>query len=167
MRASRPRGAAQLRRARRHHAVLDLADTTTLGEQLRVPANASPLFALLVNACGSARRRITLEDIPEEIVGGISDEHHAAALARTAQNDPPTNGAMTICDLNRALDCSPPDHKVNTVARLVILLARSIARPGQGLSFHGCGFGIVPQHDSRIIRLRLRPLDDPGGALAQ
>lgn len=120
-----------------------------------------------MNKCGSLRGCITLEDIPEEIVGGISDEHHAAALARTAQNDPPTNGAMTICDLNRALDWSPPDDEANTVARLVIRLARSIARPGQGLSFHGCGFGIVPRHDNRIIRLRLRPLDDPGADLAQ
>ena len=144
-----------------------LPDTTTLDEQMRNPADAPPHFALLVNACGSARRRITLEDIPEEIVGGISDEHHAAALARTVQSDPPMDGAMTVCDLNRALDWSAPDNEANTVARLVIRLARSIARPGHGLSFHGCGFGIVPQHDSRIIRLRLRPLDDPGGALAQ
>lgn len=145
-------------------------DTTTLDEQMREFLKRRTHFALVVDEYGSLRGLITLEDILEEIVGEIIDEHDAEArpaLARNAQGDYLVDGAMTIRDLNRALDWSLPDDEANTVAGLVIHMAQSIPRPGQVFSFHGCRFQIVARRDNRITRLRLRPLDQPGAAQAQ
>lgn len=145
-------------------------DTTTLDEQMREFLQRRTHFALVVDEYGSLRGLITLEDILEEIVGEIIDEHDAEALpalASNAQGDYLVDGAMTIRDLNRALDWSLPDDEANTVAGLVIHMAQSIPRPGQVFSFHGCRFEIVARRDNRITRLRLRPLEQTGAASGQ
>ncbi|WP_017997989.1 HlyC/CorC family transporter [Paracoccus sp. N5] len=145
-------------------------DTTTLDEQMREFLKRRTHFALVVDEYGSLRGLITLEDILEEIVGEITDEHDTDALAslvRDARGDYLVEGAMTIRDLNRALDWSLPDDEANTVAGLVIHMAQSIPTPGQVFSFHGCRFEVVARRENRITRLRIRPLGEPPGPADQ
>ncbi|WP_199258413.1 HlyC/CorC family transporter [Paracoccus binzhouensis] len=136
-------------------------DTTSLDEQMREFLKRHTHFALVVDEYGSLRGLITLEDILEEIVGEITDEHDmdaAQSLAPNAQGDYLVDGAMTIRDLNRALDWSLPDDEANTVAGLVIHMAQSIPTPGQVFSFHGYRFEVVARRENRVTRLRIRPL---------
>src|SRR5690606_39749501 len=118
-------------------------------------------FALVVDEYGSLRGLITLEDILEEIVGEITDEHDmdaAQTLLLGPQGDYVVEGAMTIRDLNRALDWSLPDDEANTVAGLVIHEAQTIPAEGQVFSFHGFRFEVQARRENRITRLKLRPL---------
>lgn len=142
-------------------------DTTALDEQMREFLKRRTHFALVVDEYGSLRGLITLEDILEEIVGEITDEHdteNEQALTPNAQGDYAVEGGMTIRDLNRQLDWSLPDDEANTVAGLVIHMAQSIPEPGQVFSFHGYRFEVVTRRENRITRLRIRPLQPLRGA---
>lgn len=139
-------------------------DTTALDEQMREFLTRRTHFALVVDEYGSLRGLITLEDILEEIVGEITDEHDAEAdqmLTPNAQGDYTVDGGMTIRDLNRQLDWSLPDDEANTVAGLVIHMAQSIPDQGQVFSVHGYRFEVVTRRENRITRLRIRPLMPP------
>ncbi|MDP5305971.1 HlyC/CorC family transporter [Paracoccus spongiarum] len=136
-------------------------DTTALDEQMREFLKRRTHFALVVDEYGSLRGLITLEDILEEIVGEITDEHDAdddQTLTPNAQGDYTVEGGMTIRDLNRQLDWTLPDDEANTVAGLVIHMAQSIPDQGQVFSFHGYRFEVVTRRENRITRLRVRPL---------
>ena len=138
-----------------------IPDTTALDEQMREFLKRRTHFALVVDEFGTLRGLITLEDILEEIVGEIADEHDTEAdqtLTPNAQGDYTVDGGMTIRDLNRQLDWNLPDDEANTVAGLVIHMAQSIPEQGQVFSFHGYRFEVVTRRENRITRLRIRPL---------
>lgn len=136
-------------------------ETTALDEQMREFLKRRTHFALVVDEYGSLRGLVTLEDIIEEIVGEITDEHDTEAdqtLKPGPQGDYLVEGGMTIRDLNRQLDWNLPDDEANTVAGLVIHMAQSIPEQGQVFSFHGYRFEVVTRRENRITRLKIRPL---------
>ena len=137
-------------------------ETTSLDEQMRAFLDRRTHFALVVDEYGALQGLITLEDIIEEIVGEITDEFDVVqkdkALKRDAQGDYTVDGAMTIRDLNRAMDWALPDDEANTIAGLVIHEAQTIPAEGQAFSFHGFRFEVVERRENRLTRLKLRPL---------
>src|SRR3546814_6579511 len=82
---------------------------------------------------------VTLEDILEEIVGDILDEHDVAVAGVRVQGDGSyvVGGTVTIRDLNREFGWSLPDEEASTVAGLVLHEARRIPEVGQEFMFHG------------------------------
>ncbi|MDJ1008179.1 MAG: HlyC/CorC family transporter [Paracoccaceae bacterium] len=141
-------------------------ETTTLDEQMRQFLRRHTHFALVVDEYGSLEGLITLEDILEEIVGEITDEFDpgdAEEIHRTDAGDVMVDGAMTIRDLNRAMDWPLPDEEANTIAGLVIHEAQTIPTKGQVFSFHGFRFEILERKDNRITRLKIRPLPGVAG----
>jgi len=139
-----------------------IPDTTPLDDQMRNFLKRHTHFALVVDEYGSLQGLITLEDILEEIVGEITDEFDAgvseAGLTRQEDGSIIVDGAMTIRDLNRALDWALPDEEANTVAGLVIHEAQMIPNEGQTFSFHGFRFEVLQRAENRIASLRIRPL---------
>ena len=136
-------------------------ETTDLDDQMRQFLKRRTHFALVVDEYGALRGLITLEDIIEEIVGDITDEFDVTkdqAFKRTETGDYIVDGAMTIRDLNRALDWSLPDEEANTIAGLVIHEAQTIPSEGQVFSFHGFRFEVVTRRENRVTRLKIRPL---------
>ncbi len=136
-------------------------ETTTLDEQMRQFLRRSTHFALVVDEYGALEGLITLEDILEEIVGEITDEFDIDEdhpIRRTDSGDVLVDGAMTIRDLNRAMDWSLPDEEAVTVAGLVIHEAQTIPTKGQVFSFHGRRFEVLDRKDNRITRLKVRAL---------
>ncbi|MFN3402301.1 MAG: HlyC/CorC family transporter [Ferrovibrio sp.] len=136
-------------------------ETTDLDDQMRQFLKRRSHFALVVDEYGSLRGLITLEDIIEEIVGDISDEFDITGdvMPKRAENgDYLIDGAMTIRDLNRALDWNLPDDEANTIAGLVIHEAQTIPGEGQVFSFHGFRFEVATRRENRITKLRIRPL---------
>ena len=135
-------------------------DTTTVKAQLSAFLRRKSHFALVVDEYGEVMGLVTLEDILEEIVGDIADEHDviSANIAREASGSMVVNGELQIRDLNRANDWNLPDEEANTIAGLVIHEAQMIPDKGQAFTFHGFRFEVVGKKRNQITRLRITPL---------
>jgi Mg2+/Co2+ transporter CorB len=135
-------------------------DTTPLYEQLKAFRYRKTPFALVVDEYGELEGLVTLEDIVEEIVGDISDEHDIAVPGVRMLPDGSVNvdGAVPVRDLNRAMDWNIPDAEATTIAGVVIHEARSIPEPGQSFTFHGFRFQVLRKTRNRITALRVAPL---------
>jgi Mg2+/Co2+ transporter CorB len=135
-------------------------DIRPLSEQLKAFRRRKTHFALVVDEYGEVEGLLTLEDILEEIVGDISDEHDTPVPGVRPQPDGSVNvdGSVPIRDLNRAMDWDLPDAEATTIAGLVIHEARSIPDVGQSFTFHGFRFGVMRKQRNRIMALRIMPL---------
>jgi CBS domain containing-hemolysin-like protein len=131
-----------------------------LSEQLKAFRRRKTHFALVVDEYGEVEGLVTLEDILEEIVGDISDEHDVVVAGVRAQPDGSVvvDGSVPIRDLNRAMDWHLPDEEATTIAGLVIHEARSIPDRGQSFTFHGFRFRVLRRERNRITALRIVPL---------
>jgi Mg2+/Co2+ transporter CorB len=132
-------------------------DTTTLKEQLEEFLKRRNHFACVVDEYGALQGLVTLEDILEEIVGDIVDEHDIAIQGVRPQPDGSFNvdGAVPIRDLNRVLDWDLPDEEAVTIAGLIIHEAQAIPDPGQIFTFHGYRFQILRKHRNQILAIRI------------
>lgn len=137
-------------------------ETTPLDEQMRQFLKRRAHFALVVDEYGALQGLITLEDILEEIVGEISDEFDVTDRVGTLNQSPGgdylVDGAMSIRDLNRAMDWTLPDDEANTIAGLVIHESQTIPAEGQVFSFHGFRFEVTAKRENRLTKLKVRPL---------
>ena len=134
-------------------------DTTTLQEQLNAFLRRKAHFAVVVDEYGEVEGLVTLEDIIEEIVGEIADEHDIdmQGVKQEADGSVVVDGTVPIRDLNRALDWSLPDDEATTIAGLVIHETQSIPEEKQAFTFHGKRFIVMKRDKNRIARLRIRP----------
>jgi Mg2+/Co2+ transporter CorB len=141
-------------------------EVRTLSEQLAAFRRRKTPFALVVDEYGEVQGIVTLEDILEEIVGDIADEHEVDLPGVRPQPDGSVtvDGDVPIRDLNRALEWRLPDDQATTIAGLVIHEARSIPEPGQSFTFHGFRFSVLRKTRNRITSLRIAPIARKGAA---
>jgi Mg2+/Co2+ transporter CorB len=135
-------------------------DTTTLQDQLNAFLRRKMHFAIVVDEYGEVEGHVTLEDILEEIVGEIADEHDIDMQGVSQEPDGSfiVDGAVPIRDLNRALDWNLPDEEATTIAGLVIHEAQTIPDEKQAFTFHGKRFRVLKREKNRITQVRIRPL---------
>jgi CBS domain containing-hemolysin-like protein len=131
-----------------------------ISDQLKAFRRRKTHFALVVDEYGEVEGMVTLEDILEEIVGDISDEHDIVVAGERTQPDGSVvvDGSVPIRDLNRAMSWHLPDDEATTVAGLVIHEARSIPDRGQSFTFHGFRFRVLRRERNRITALRIVPV---------
>ena len=136
-----------------------IPDTTVVKDQLNAFLKRQSHFALVVDEYGALQGLVTLEDILEEIVGEIDDEHDEAiqGVRRQADGSVHVDGDVTVRDLNRFMDWNLPDEHAVTIAGLVIHEARAIPEPGQNFLFHGHRFQILRRQRNQITGLRVSP----------
>ena len=134
-------------------------ETTPLEEQLDTFRARRAHFALIVDEYGSLMGLVTLEDIIEEIVGEIVDEHD---IARGEVVERPDGsllipGTAAIRDLNRAYDWDLPDEEAATIAGLVLNEAQEIPEVGESFSLYGFTFEVCARKRNQITLLRVIP----------
>lgn len=136
-----------------------IPDSTTLLEQLQAFKARREHFALVVDEYGALMGVVTLEDILEEIVGDIVDEHDISVAGVRPQTDGSfvVDGTVTIRDLNRQFEWRLPDDQATTIAGLLLHESRQIPNAGQVFRFHGCRFEVVRRHRNQITSIRLTP----------
>ncbi|PWB93795.1 HlyC/CorC family transporter [Methylosinus sporium] len=141
-------------------------ESTTLEDQLEAFLKRKTHFALVVDEYGEVMGLVTLEDILEEIVGDIRDEHDLAMQGVRQQPDGSVlvDGAVPLRDLNRVMEWSLPDEEATTIAGLVIHEAAAIPEAGQVFNFHGFRFEVLRKMRNRITVLKVTPTEaqEPG-----
>lgn len=136
-------------------------ETTPVKDQLDQFLSKGQHFALVVDEYGELQGMITLEDILEEIVGAIHDEHDVQIQGVRPQADGSVNvdGWVPIRDVNRATGWVLPDDEAVTVAGLVIHEAQTIPEPGQSFVFHGYRFNILRRHRNQVTGVNISKVD--------
>lgn len=132
-------------------------ETTPVQEQLNQFLARGQHFALVIDEYGELQGLITLEDILEEIVGAIHDEHDVQIQGVRPQADGSVNvdGWVPIRDLNRATGWDLPDEEAVTVAGLVIHEAQTIPEPGQSFVFHGYRFNVLRRQRNQVTGINV------------
>ena len=135
-------------------------ETTTLKEQLKAFRERKAHFALVVDEYGAIQGLITLEDIIEEIVGDIADEHDfdVPGVRSMADGSLQVEGSVSIRDLNRMMDWSLPDENAITIAGLVIHEAENIPIVGKSYVFGGFRYEITARARNQITSLTVKKL---------
>ena len=135
-------------------------DTTSVTDQLNEFLKRKAQLALVVDEYGEVQGLITLEDILEEIVGQIADEHDVQDVGIRVQADGSVNvdGTVAVRDLNRQMDWDLPDEEATTIAGLVIHEAQTIPEPGQVFTFYGYRFEILRKNRNKITAIRIKPI---------
>lgn len=136
-----------------------IPDSTTLLEQLTAFRKRREHFALVVDEYGTLMGIVTLEDILEEIVGDISDEHDVAVAGVRPQTNGSfvVDGTVTIRDLNREFEWRLPDEEAATIAGLLLHESRQIPNVGQVFRFFGFRFEVLRRHRNQITSVRITP----------
>ena len=136
-----------------------IPDTTSLLDQLQAFRDRREHFAVVVDEYGSLMGIVTLEDILEEIVGEIEDEHDTPVSGVRPQPDGGyiVDGTVTIRDLNREFDWNLPDEEAATIAGLVMHESRLIPDKGQTFTFHGFRFEVLRRVRNQLTSIRVTP----------
>lgn len=138
-----------------------IPETTDLYEQLQAFRERKEHFAIVVDEYGSFMGVVTLEDILEEIVGEIDDEHdHTVAGVRRMGSDVfLVNGDVALRDLNREFELGlPDDEEYSTIAGLILHEAETLPQTGQSFMFYGFRFDVIGRQDNRLTRIRMTKL---------
>ena len=132
-------------------------ETTPAQDQLDAFLSERSHFALVIDEYGALQGLVTLEDILEEIVGDIRDEHDIEVKGVRSQTDGSVivDGWVTIRDLNRARGWNLPDEEAVTIAGLVIHEAQTIPDPGQRFAFHGYRFDVLRKNRNQITAVKV------------
>ena len=146
-----------------------IPESTTLLDQLQAFRERHEHFAVVVDEYGTLKGIVTLEDIIEEIVGDIVDEHDVALpeIRKLADGSYLMGGTVTLRDLNRDYDWHLPDDHATTLAGLVLHESREIPQVGQIFRFHGFQFEIMRRHRNQVTQIKVTPLaalPHPGSA---
>ncbi len=141
-------------------------ETTTLADQLQAFRTKRKHFACVVDEYGAWLGIVTLEDIIEEIVGEIADEHDPIGIAEIIPYGTRAfrvAGTVTIRDINRQLEWELPDEDATTVAGLLLYEARCIPDKGAVFEFHGYRFVVTEKKANQLTQLVIEPVDENGG----
>jgi Mg2+/Co2+ transporter CorB len=120
-------------------------------------------LAMVLDEYGVVEGLVTLEDIIEEIVGDISDEHDEPddeamnGVKRQPDGTYLMDAGIPIRDINRALDWNLPDDDANTLAGIVINAAKIIPTVGQEFEAHGFRFKVLGRERQRVTRVKVTP----------
>ena len=138
---------------------LYVVDTARLEDVLRQMQKAKSHFGFVVDEHGGLEGIITLEDLLEEIVGDISDEHDEEVneqIVAAGDNQYLLAGGLAVRDLNRRLKLSLPESEsYTTIAGFLMTEAGHMLKPGDKVNYNGLLFEVDRVDRRRVITVRL------------
>uniref|UniRef100_UPI002FD7652A HlyC/CorC family transporter n=1 Tax=Wolbachia endosymbiont of Pentidionis agamae TaxID=3110435 RepID=UPI002FD7652A len=134
-------------------------ESTPLSVQLHNFRKNRRHFALVVDEYGALQGIVTLEDILEEIVGDISDEHDLVTedlikkISDTVYN---INGEVNIRDINRELHWNLPNEEASTLAGMIVNDIERIPNEEEEFSLYGFRFKILKKEKNIITNIQVK-----------
>jgi CBS domain containing-hemolysin-like protein len=130
-------------------------ETKTLDNQLRDFQSTPAHIAIVVDEFGGTSGLITREDILEEIVGEIRDEHDAETVPTIRRDGGRVwvDGGVSLDELSAALGTSIAHEEVSTVGGLVYSVLGRVPRPGDELSLDGYKIVVERVEQRRVTQV--------------
>ena len=139
---------------------LFVVDTARLEDVLRQMQKAKMHFGFVVDEHGGLEGIITLEDLLEEIVGEISDEHDEEVneqITPSGENEYVLAGALAVRDINRRLKLSLPESEAyTTIAGFLMTEVGHVLKPADVIKYNGLEFQVDRVEKRRVISVRLK-----------
>src|SRR5690242_16884297 len=146
---------------------LYVVDTARLEHVLRQMQKAKMHFGFVVDEHGGLEGIITLEDLLEEIVGDISDEHDEEVNEQITEVDRCIyllDGGLAVRDLNRRLQLSVPESEAyTTIGGFLMTEAGHVLKPGEVVQHDGLVFKVERVEKRRVMRVTLEILHNEDG----
>jgi magnesium and cobalt exporter, CNNM family len=139
-------------------------ETKRIDDLLREMQRNRTHMAVVVDEYGGATGVVTLEDILEQIVGDIHDEHDRAAAPaeRLPDGSYRVSARANIDELNEALDWNLPKRDYETVAGLVLATLHRIPRAGEEFQIAGYSITVLESDARRVISVKIVPVAGTG-----
>jgi len=112
-------------------------------------------MAIVVDEYGGTAGLVTLEDLVEEIVGEIQDEHEKVDVVRENEHSYIVPGSMDVDRLDELFGIRPEGKEAATVAGLVSELAGRIPQRGEIVEEDGLRFEVLDSTERRVERVRI------------
>jgi len=112
-------------------------------------------MAIVVDEYGGVAGLVTIEDLVEEIVGEIRDEHDKPEIVREGERSFIVSGGMDVDRLDELFGIKPEGKESATIAGLVSELAGRIPRKGEIVEDDGLRFEVLESTDRKIERVRV------------
>jgi CBS domain containing-hemolysin-like protein len=141
-------------------------ETKRIDDLLREMQKSRNPLAVVVDEYGGATGIVTLEDIVEEIVGEIQDEHDRtpATVERLPDGSYWVAARTHIDELNEALDWTLPKQDYETVAGLVLATLHRIPRTGEEFQVPGYTITVLEADSRRVGAVKITPVSAPAAA---
>lgn len=137
-----------------------VVDTARLEDVLRQMQKAKTHFGFVIDEHGGIEGIITLEDLLEEIVGEISDEHDEEVneqIRPIDKNNYLLDGALAVRDLNRRLKTALPESEAyTTIGGFLMSVAGHLLQPGEVIEYDGLSFEIEKVERRRLLQVKLQ-----------
>ena len=109
-------------------------------------------FAIVVDEYGDLQGIVTLEDVIEEIVGQIDDEHDSQVqrVIKKSNSRFVIDGSISIRDLNREMNWTLPDEEASTLAGLIINKVKRLPEQGENFVIHNLKMTIAVRKRNQL-----------------
>jgi putative hemolysin len=112
-------------------------------------------MAIVVDEYGGVAGLVTIEDLVEEIVGEIRDDHEKPEIVREGERSFIVDGGMDVDRLDELFGSKPEGKESATIAGLVSELAGRIPRKGEFVQEDGLRFEVLESTDRKVERVRI------------
>ena len=136
-----------------------VVDTARLEDVLRQMQTSKIHFGFVVDEHGGLEGIITLEDLLEEIVGDISDEHDEEVneqISKISHRNYILDGGLAVRDLNKRLRVNVPESEAyTTIGGFLMTAAGHVLKPGEVVPYNDLKFHVERVERRRVVRVRL------------
>ena len=164
IRTGRPSRAFRISRLLRRHLVVP--ETKPLSQMLEEFRQGRSHMAMVVDEFGTIVGMLTVEDVLEQIVGRIEDEHDEKIARRLPEAGPvELDGATRIRDLESEYGIEiPVEGQFETLAGFVLFHRGEIPRAGESVEYQGRRYTVLQMERNRIARVRVEKIPASGAA---